>query len=603
MQQKINTAKKTWNLSPLLKSDTDPEKEKKLKKARAESYKFITKWQNRSDYLTDPKILKTALDEYAYWIGNYGATGDVGVYFSLRAEQEQDNPKIKAEVSKLTDISTAIYNDSQFFELRLAKIPAAKQKEFLKSPYLAEYTHYLHKLFTEAKYLLSEEEEKVLNLTSETAFSNWVSMVSEFVAKETAEVIDEKGKKTVKPFSEVLGLLNNKNKKVRDRAAREVNKIFAKHSDTAEHEINSVLKYKKVQDELRKMHRPDLSRHIADDIDSEVVDALVKAVSAKFSLAHRYYKLKAQLLKVDKLEYHERSIEYGNITKKYTYQNSIDLIGKTFNSLDTEFGTILKTFVENGQLDVYPRKGKSGGGFCAMFSKHRPVYILLNHNNKLGDVLVIAHEMGHGINDEYKKQAQHELNLGSTACVAEVASTFMEDFVLQEILKSANEEERLTILMQKLNDDVSTIFRQIAAYRFEQELHALFRQKGYLPKTEIGKLFTKHMSAYMGNYVNLSAGSENSWVYWSHFRMFFYVYSYASGLLISKTLQSKVKTDPKYMQKVKTFMSAGTSESPKTIFKKLGVDISDAKFWNEGLREIEDLLKETESLAKKLKKI
>ena len=158
-------------------------------------------------------------------------------------------------------------------------------------------------------------------------------------------------------------------------------------------------------------------------------------------------------------------------------------------------------------------------------------------------------------------------------------------------------------MMQKLNDDVSSIFRQVACYRFEQELHAVFRTKGYLSKEEIGTLFRKHMAAYMGKAVEQSEGSENWWVYWSHIRYFFYVYSYAGGLLISKALQNSVKRDPAFIEKVKEFLSAGLSDSPKNIFHRLGIDVTDKQFWGKGLDEVEKLLNETELLARKLGKI
>jgi oligoendopeptidase F len=179
----------------------------------------------------------------------------------------------------------------------------------------------------------------------------------------------------------------------------------------------------------------------------------------------------------------------------------------------------------------------------------------------------------------------------------------MEDFVLDEIMHASDDALRLSIMMQKLNDDVSSIFRQVACYCFEQELHRAFRKKGYLSKEEIGKLFRRHMAAYMGNDVLQSEGSENWWVYWNHIRYFFYVYSYASGLLISKSLQNSVKQDPVFIHQVKEFLSAGLSDSPKNIFGRLGIDISDKRFWDKGLDEVENLLDETEQLAKKLGKI
>ena len=308
-------------------------------------------------------------------------------------------------------------------------------------------------------------------------------------------------------------------------------------------------------------------------------------------------------MKVKRLKYHERNVEYGNIDRKYTYPDSIKLIRKVLKNLDTQFYEIFDRFLINGQFDVFPRKGKVSGAFCAHQLVSQPTYILLNHTDRLNDVLTLAHELGHGINNELIREKQNALNFGTPTSTAEVASTFMEDFVLQEILKRADDELRLSIMMMKLNDDVSTIFRQVACYRFEKELHHDFRQKGYLSKEEIGRLFQKHMSAYMGDAVEQSHGSENWWVYWSHIRSFFYVYSYASGLLISKSLQKSVKEDPGFIAKVKEFLSAGLSASPKNIFSNLGIDITDNTFWNKGIGEVSLLLDNTLALAQKLGKI
>ncbi len=173
----------------------------------------------------------------------------------------------------------------------------------------------------------------------------------------------------------------------------------------------------------------------------------------------------------------------------------------------------------------------------------------------------------------------------------------------EELVKEADDELKLSILMTKLNSDVSTVFRQVACYKFEQDLHKDFREKGYLSKEEIGSLFQKNMAAYMGDAVEQSESSQNWWVYWSHIRNFFYVYSYASGLLISKSLQKSVRENPKFVHEVKEVLSTGAADSPKNIFKKCGIDITDKTFWNKGISEVEELLDETEKLAKKLGKV
>jgi oligoendopeptidase F len=598
--KKIST---TWDLNKFYDSDADPRIEGNRKAVEQKSYAFINKWKDRKDYLKEPAILLKALDEYEAWKRNYGTDGSAGYYFWLRTQTDRNDPELKARFNKIEEFKRKVENDMQFFHLRIAKIPKASQPAFLKYKGLGKYRHFLERIFAEAKYMLSEKEERLLNLKATTSYENWVRMTSDFLAKEEAGVLLEDGTRGVKTLSEIASLTSSNNRKVRDIAAKAFNAIMDRHADVAEVELNSILANKKVDDELRRVSRPDLLRHISDDIDSEVVDSLIKSVSGRFRIPARYYALKAKLLGVKRLRYHERNVEIWDIAGKYPYEKSVRLIHKVFDRLDSTFTEILTGYSENSQFDVYPRKGKGSGAFCVHHLISQPTYILLNHTDKLRDVLTLAHELGHGINNELIREKQNALNFGTPTSTAEVASTFMEDFVLQEILKGAGDEQKLAIMLMKLNDDISTIFRQVACYTFEQELHSKFRQKGYLSKEEIGKIFQKHMSAYMGDFVEQSEGSENWWVYWSHIRYFFYVYSYASGLLISKSLQYSVKKDPEFIHNVKGFLSAGLSDSPKNIFGKLGIDITDMTFWDKGLDEVEALLEETTNLARKLGKI
>ncbi len=594
--------KTKWDLSPLFKSDDDPKMNEKRKEVEENSYKFINKWKNRTDYLENPEILREALDEYEEWDRLYGTGGDEEYYFWLRTSQDQNDPALKAKYNKIIDFAKKIRTDIQFFTLSLGKIEEKKRSLFLQHPQLEKYKHFLERIFEWAEYQLADEEEKILSLVSKTSEENWIDMVAGFISKEEREILVSEKKKEVKNFSEIASILDNPNKKVRDDAARAFNEIVAKHAEVAEAELNSVLEFNKTVDNLRKTPRADFTRHFSDDIESKVVDVLIETVVSRFSVAKRYYALKAKLFGFPKLAYHERNISYGESNKEYSYEESVNLVGNVLGELDKDFSDIFRGFT-NGKIDVFPAKGKSGGGFCVGRLHSQPTYILLNHMGRVRDVRTLAHEAGHGINNELVKKKHHAIYFGTPLSTAEVASTFMEDFVFQKLEEEADDETKLSLLMTKLNEDVSTIFRQAACYRFEQELHKDFRERGYLSKEEIGTLFQKHMNAYMGEAVEQSSGSENWWVYWSHIRRIFYVYSYASGLLISKSLQASVKKDKKFIGKVKEFLSVGTSASPKEIFLELGIDITKKDFWNKGIDEVETLLEETEKLAKKLGKI
>jgi oligoendopeptidase F len=332
-----------------------------------------------------------------------------------------------------------------------------------------------------------------------------------------------------------------------------------------------------------------------------MVDELIQAVSQRYNISQKFYELKAKLFKVPKLAYHERNVEYGEIDLNFPWPEAAGLVYDTLWSLDPLFAQIFSRFLEESRVDVFPKAGKDSGAFCAPTRSNLPVYVLLNHTDRLNDVRTLAHEMGHAINFELMKQ-ENELNYDSSLFIAESCSTFIEDFVLEKIIQTSDEETKLTILMEKLNNDVSTIFRQVAFYRFELDLHQSFRTKGYLSYQEIGQLFQKHMSEYMGEFVSQDLGSENWWIYVGHFRNFFYVYSYAAGLLVSKFLQNQVRQNQAFMEQIKTYYATGTSQSPKNILAKIGVNVN-SQLWNQGLDQVEELLNQTWWLAKKLQKI
>lgn len=581
-----------WNFNLLYKSDSDPQMQTDITASQTEVQTFSAKWQPRSDYLQDAQVLHEALIEYEHLMRSTSPWNKVNYYFGLKQSLDQDNPDLKAKEAKLGDQTKALWNSLHFFTLSLGKIDKKFWNAFLMSNELADYRHFLQDIFAWSDHLLSENEEKIMTLKSAPAHESWTQMTSTFLSKEIRH-----GKNLSKLSADFL----NSSARVRDRAGADVVSIANKYVEVAENEFNAIMDNKKINDNLRHFDRPDAARHLGDDIDTRVVDSMTDAVVARFDIPHRYYGLKAKLLGVDKLKYWDRSVPYGKISKKYSYPQAVALVQETFSDLDPQFGEIFKKFVSEGQIDVFPKVGKRGGAYCSHGLMGDPVYIMLNHTDSLNDVLTLAHETGHGINFELMK-SQNSLNFGSPLSIAEVASTFMEDFVLQKLLQSATPKQRLALYIQKLDDDVASIFRQTAAYNFEKELHAEFRKVGYLPHIKISEIFQKHMLSYMGPSVEQTDGTEKYWVQWPHFRNFFYVYSYASGLLISKALQNKVHADAKFILSVKQLLAAGSSDSPKNLFQKYAnIDISDANFWSAGLTEVELLLDAAEKLFEEVK--
>jgi oligoendopeptidase F len=226
--------------------------------------------------------------------------------------------------------------------------------------------------------------------------------------------------------------------------------------------------------------------------------------------------------------------------------------------------------------------------------------VLLNHADNFSSVKTFGHEMGHAVHAEFSKR-QRPIYQGHTISVAEVASTLFENFIFEEIFEKLSEKEKIVALHNRINDEIGTVFRQIACFNWELEMHNTIRAKGFLTKEEIAKLHNKHMASYMGNNTKFSDDDGFFFVNWSHIRNHFYVYSYAYGNLISSAIYRRVLANPNFMKEVEKFLTAGCGKSPANIFKDMGIDTTKADFFTEGLKSIEEDIKRLEQLTKKFK--
>ncbi len=193
--KEITSFKTSWDLSPLFKSDNDPNIEVERKKCEKVVDGFVKKWKENKRYLTDPKKLREALDDYELWMRNYGANSRESFHFFLRNSDNQLDGKVKAKMQKADDLMVELINKMNFFILDIGKIDLKNQNVFLKNKELQKYRHFLEMIFREAKYYLSEAQEKIDNLKSQTAYSNWKNMRSSFISKEQRNCIGEDGKR------------------------------------------------------------------------------------------------------------------------------------------------------------------------------------------------------------------------------------------------------------------------------------------------------------------------------------------------------------------------------------------------------------------------
>lgn len=587
MKKKIKTE---WNFKLLYKGDNDPLIEKDFLVFERAVLAFEKKYRKEHKYLEDSNSLLKACQYYekltsmAEYVKPY-------FYFNLRRDVDSSNELLNAKANEYQEKLNKLNNRIIFFGLSLGKIEKNKQQAFLKDSKLKKYHYYLKKIFEDARYNLSEEEERIINLYNIPANFMWADGFSKVLSE--AE-IRFKGK--VFPIAEALGIMSNLKTKDRRGIYDLINKKLKELSPFSEAEINAIFTTKKISDELRGYDNPYQATIKNYENEEKVIENLIKVVTDNFKISHRFYKLKAKLIKENKLTYADRAASVGSINKSFTFEDTVQIISKAFKNVDEKYFNIFDKYLKNGQIDVYPKKNKKGGAYCwGVYGL--PTFVLLNHTNNYNSVLTLGHEMGHAIHTEMS-HSQAGIYADYTMSVAETASTLFENFVFEEIFEKLSEKEKIIALHNKINDAIATVFRQIACFNFEKELHEIIRKEGYCSKEKIAKIMNKHMKSYLGPVVDLTEEDGYFFANWSHLRRFFYVYSYAFGHIISGALYFKYKKDENFKDKIEQFLKAGGSKSPEDIFTDIGVNIRDPKFFENGLKAIEEDIKRLEKLVK-----
>lgn len=585
-----------WNFTQLYKGIDDIKLEEDTQKKIKSVEKFVQKWQTNTSYLVEAKDLAEALSDYQSLNGSFNSAS---WYLKYLLCTQLNNDKLLSKLSKLQEIDTENENKLLFFIKSLSKIDKKTQVAFLANPLLSKFKNFLKKCFLNGKYILDDKVEQAIASLYPARKGNWRQMVSMLLSTKVLHVLNEKGAVEDTNLSQAIGLFKSSQSQIQKSAFNEVNNLFNEYKDVATFELNSCFQGDKVVADLKGYKSYDEGINIYNDVSSKTINTMIDVVTSRFDISRRYYALKAKLFGQKKLFYYQRNAQPLGFTNKFTWNKSIQILDKVTSSIHPDFNEVLKKIIEQERVDVYPNAGKRGGAFCSLaYSKNCYSLILLNHTNDIGSLITFAHELGHCINTELTFKDQEVLNTNIGLFVAETASTFIEDFALDAVEKDLElNEEKLALILERLDNYMSSVFTQTAGHNFQRELHEEFNKNGFLSSDKIGELFNTHLLSYMGDSVDLSNGVKNWWVNWHHIRDY-PLYSYVSGMLIGMGMKKMFKNGELSNSKIRQWYGLGSVLSPEAGFKLLGIDINDKEFWLSGLLEIERLLEEAERLCR-----
>ncbi|MDO9524412.1 MAG: M3 family oligoendopeptidase, partial [Gemmobacter sp.] len=483
-----------------------------------------------------------------------------------------------------------------FFSLEFNRLDEAHLAGLLsQNADLARYKPVFDRMRAMRPHQLSDELERFLHDQSTVGSAAWNRLFDETMAGLTFTVAGEDGLN----LESTLNLLTDTDRTKREAAARALAAEFDKHIKLFSRVHNTLAKEKEIEDRWRKMPTPQHGRHLSNHVEPEVVEALRNAVVAAYpKLSHRYYRLKAKWMGLDKLQVWDRNAPLPMDTPKTVdWPTARKTVTDAYAAFDPRMADLAEPFFTRGWIDAGVKPGKAPGAFAHPTVTNVHPYVMLNYLGKPRDVMTLAHELGHGVH-QVLAAGQGELLSSTPLTLAETASVFGEMLTFRALLDQAKTPaERKILLAGKVEDMINTVVRQIAFYDFECKLHAA-RGEGELTPDDINALWMSVQAQSLGDAFEYMDGYETFWAYVPHFvHSPFYVYAYAFGDGLVNALYAVYASGlPGFQDKYFDMLKAGGSMHHKDLLAPFGLDLSDPAFWDKGLSMIAGFIDELEAM-------
>ena len=583
-----------WNLTDLYPSLTHPAVARDLKSLTKDAAAFAKKYQKKLGALSGDQ-LAASIAEFEKM---QDVIGRLGSYAQLLYAGDMNDVKITQFYQNTVEELTVISSQLLFFGLEINGIAEkALNGAYKKSAKLTHYKPWLDAVRSSKPYQLADNLEEWIHENSVTMHS-WQRLFDESINRLSFTI---GGKELTS--SEVFDLMSDKDGKKRKEAAKEIARVFTANASLFALITNTLAKAKQIEDEKRGFAKPISSRNLANQVEDEVVDALIKTVEKNHkALSHRYYKWKAKQFGKKSLDYWDRNAPLPAAgDKSFTWDEAKELVKSAYHAFSPELAKVGQKFFDNDWIDVPVRPGKATGAFAHPTVPSAHPYLLLNFLGKTRDVMTLAHELGHGVH-QVLSGGQGALMADTPLTLAETASVFGEMLTFQELLNRETDKKRKTLLIAaKIEDMLNTVVRQTAFCEFERKVHDA-RRKGELSVEQLGEIWMSVQGDSLGPAIALSPEYNVYWMYIPHFiHTPFYVYAYAFGDCLVNSLygvylkEKKAGKADQFAKKYLTMLKAGGTLKHKELLKPFGLDASKPDFWQAGLDVIKSYIDQLEA--------
>ena len=580
-----------WDLTDLYPAPDAPELKRDLKWAKDEAKAFEADYKGKLEALTKAGKLYEAIDR-SEKLGD--VTGRLGSYAYLRYAQNTQDPERTKFLGDLNQQITDLATGLLFWELELnaiddATIAAAMDKD----ANLKRYQHWFAELRKAKPYQLDQKLEELFFEKSVTGAQAWNRLFDESMAALKFEVDGEE-----LPIESTLHLLSDRDETKRETAFHALGKTLEQNKRLFTHITNVLAKDKEISDRWRGYKDIADSRHMANSVEREVVDALETAVRAAYPrLSHKYYQMKAKWFGKSQLNAWDRNAPVPSSDDRvFDCDTAKTTVLDAYGKFSPKLREVAEPFFGSGWIDGPVRPGKAMGAFAHPTVPSAHPYLMLNYLGKARDVTTLAHELGHGVH-QVLAGPQGSILSNTPLTLAETASVFGEMLTFRSMLAATTDKKhRFAMLSSKVEDMLNTVVRQIAFYTFERRVHTA-RKEGELTTEQLNEIWLDVSKESLGPGVKLNDGYGIFWSYIPHFiHSPFYVYAYAFGDCLVNSLYAQYeKSSDGFAERYFELLKAGGSKHHSELLKPFGLDARDPNFWSLGLSMIERLIGELDA--------
>ena len=543
----------------------------------------------------DASFLSSALSSYeALFQAAYAPYSLANLKFYADGLSDEN----KALVAKAQDALSRINNETLFFSLEIQQIPEEKMAKILASGELDHFKHYIESLRVFSPYMLSEQEEQIINrknLSGKTAF---VNLFDEFTAAFEWS-FERDGETKNLTSSELREFARHPNPEVRLRAKKAHDAKYGENALVFTNIFGNLIKDHATEVEMRGYKSPIQPSHLSNKVSSQVVETMMEVTEKHFSLARDYFKLKAKILGLPKLKGSDLHAPVNKSNRIVPFDEGKSLVVDSLSRFSPEFGDIAQRAFDENWFDAEVRPGKRSGAFCYSLGPATHPFVLMNYVDNLDSVYTMAHEFGHALHSALACEKETLLTFHPPLVLAETASIFAEMLLTRKLLAEENDRDgRIQIIASKLEDFFGTISRQTMYTRFEIEAH-LEGAKRRLSADDLCQLWLKQRDMMYGDTVAFLGEEKWFWSVIPHFiHSRFYCYAYTFGALLVLGLFNQYEQEKEaFVPKYRGLLAGGDSDWPEKQLQAVGLDFSQKSFWQGGFKVVQSLTDELKELV------